>query len=111
PQARGTSALAMGVGIAGAAAGGAYGVYNGLKQGGVQGTAIASGSLAGTTSAILMMAGVSGPLAPVLGGIGLALGAIAGFMGNPKEKASERQQRDIEGAKFKDATVLENEFD
>ena len=85
-----------GIGIAGAAIGGAYGVYSGIHSGGVRGAMMASGSLAGSTGAILGLAGVSGPAAPILAGVGLALGLVTALFGNPKQKRAEQLQNETQ---------------
>lgn len=78
---------AMGIAAAGAA--GAFGVYSGVKQGGVKGALTATGSLAGASGALLGLAGVSGPAAPILAGVGLALGVITTLFPDPKKQRQE----------------------
>jgi hypothetical protein len=76
--------LAKGVGIGAAAAAGAFGAYSGFKAGGAQGVSMGLGSLTGAAAGILSIAGVTGPAAPILAGVGLALGLVSSFIGDPK---------------------------
>lgn len=87
-----------GVGIAGAAVAGGFGAYSGFKAGGAQGALTGTGSLAAAGGAIAMLAGASGPLAPILLGVGLALPLISTLLGDPKknragELATQQQER------------------
>ncbi len=84
----GTVGITFAVG-AGIAAAGAFGVYSGVKQGGAKGALTASGSLAGASGALLGLAGVTGPAAPILAGVGLALGVITTFFPDPKKQRQE----------------------
>jgi hypothetical protein len=69
--------LGRAIGITGAAAGAGYGVYRGVKEGGIGGAVTATGAVAGGAAGILAMsptlAAAAGPAAPfVLAGIALA---------------------------------------
>lgn len=89
---KGGFSLAKGVGIAGAAVGGAFGAYSGFSAGGAQGALTGMGSLTGAAGAILAMTPMSGPAAPILAGIGMAMGVVAAMMGDPKKKEAARLQ-------------------
>lgn len=86
----GTSRLAKGIGIAGAGAAGAFGIYSGIKQGGLRGGLTAGGSGAGALAAILPLIGVSGPAAPILAGIALGAEVIKSLLPDPKVARDKR---------------------
>lgn len=71
-------------------AGGAFGVYQGIKTGGAQGDLMAGGSVAGMAGALLPMLSkslaVAGPIG-MAAGIGLSI--AASLMGDPKVRRSE----------------------
>jgi hypothetical protein len=94
------SGLTRGIGYAGAIAGGAYGAYQGFSSGGVQGALSGTGSLAGAAGSILALSGVAGPAAPILAGVGLALGVVSSLIGNPKQRESERVAGVLESRRF-----------
>lgn len=104
----GTSAnkmtLGKGVGIAGAAIGGAYGAYSGFSAGGAQGITSGIGALAGAAGAITSLAGVTGPLAPILMGVGLGLGFVSTLYGDPKKKRSEQLSAEANDRAYTDPT-------
>ena len=94
----GTSALGKGVGYAAAIAAGGFGIYHGIEQGGLSGAASATGSAASMAAGIMTIAGVTGPAAPILMGVGLGLALLPSLFGDPKQKRasdldSDRQQR------------------
>lgn len=95
--------LAKGLGIAGAAAGGAFGAYSGFKAGGAQGALTGTGSILGSFGAIGMMLGstITGPIAM---GIGLALPLIASLMGDPKKKRQRALESEANARAFSDPT-------
>ncbi len=76
---------AKGVGIGMAAAAGAFGAYSGFKAGGAQGALSGTGALAGGAGAIMALSGVAGPAAPIVAGVGMALGLVASLLGDPKQ--------------------------
>lgn len=82
--------LARGVGIAGAGVAGAFGVVSGIKQGGLRGGLSAGSSGLGATAAILTMAGVSGPAAPIIAGVALGLEMVKSFLPDPKMQRDRR---------------------
>lgn len=84
-----------GIGIAAAAAGAAFGAYSGFKSGGARGDLAGAGSLAGGAGAIMMMAGMTGPAAPIVAGVGLALGLISSLLGDPKQARSNQIQSQL----------------
>jgi hypothetical protein len=92
------------IGVGSAAVGGAVGAIAGIKQGGAQGVATAAGSLSGATGAILSIAGVSGPLAPILMGVGLGLGFVSQLFGDPKQKRQHELEDEAARRGFTDPT-------
>ena len=76
----------MGRYLAGGAAlaGGAFAAYDGFSRGGARGGIEGAGGVAGAASGIMMLAGVTGPAAPIVAAIGMGLGMIAGLFGDPK---------------------------
>jgi hypothetical protein len=82
------SSLSSDIGMGTAAAGAAFGAYSAIhdfSQGGGQGITAGIGKLAGVSSAILPLAGVAGPAAPILAGVGMLAGLVSSLMGNPVE--------------------------
>lgn len=102
----GSSKLGKGIGIAGAAAAGFFGTKAGIDQGGVRGGLTAAGSLSGAAGAILGLAGVSGPAAPILAGVGLGLGLISSFMPDPKKLREESISRMLESSVYQSPKAL-----
>lgn len=100
-----------GLGIAGAAAGGAVGLWSGIQEGGAHGAVTAAGSLSGATGAILSLAGVSGPLAPVLMGVGLGLGFVRSLFPDPKKQREEEITRTLQNARYNDPVAMERSVD
>jgi hypothetical protein len=98
----GLSGMTKGVGIAGAAAAGAFGAYSGFSAGGAQGALTGAGSIAGAAGSIMMLAGLSGPAAPIVAGIGLALMATAALLGDPKQKRSAALEREANARRYQD---------
>jgi len=92
--------LAQGVGIAGAGAAGAFGIYSGIKQGGVRGGLTASGAGLGAAGTIMALAGVTGPAAPIMMAAGLGLGVITSLLGDQKEGRREEMQLRIDSARI-----------
>jgi hypothetical protein len=88
----GVSNLGRNIGIAGAAAAGAYGIYSGVREGGARGALSASASVIGSGTAILTA--VLPKLMATAGPIGMAAGMVLGMipmlMGDPV--AQKRQQ-------------------
>ena len=82
-----------------AVAGGAFAAYNGFSHGGGQGAMEGLGGLAGAASGVLALAGVTGPAAPIVAGVGLALGMVAALMGDPHQRrANELSQEAVHAA-------------
>lgn len=100
-----------GLGIAAVAAGGAAGIYAGLQEGGARGAVTATGSAAGAAGAILSLAGVSGPAAPILMGVGLALGFVRSLFPDPKRQRDEEISRILERARFQEPVSIERSVD
>jgi hypothetical protein len=84
------------VGIGGAAVAGGIGAYEGFSQGGARGDLTGAGSLAGAAGTIMMLAGMTGPAAPIVAGIGLALGLIPSLMGDPKKQRADQLSQDAQ---------------
>jgi hypothetical protein len=95
------------IGAIGAAAAGALGVIASAREGGARGAVGAAGSAAGAAGAILSIAGVSGPAAPILAGVGLALGMIHSLFGDPREKRERELERRLSQARFREPEPLE----
>jgi hypothetical protein len=89
--------IGAGAGIAGALGVGGYGIYSGLKQGGVGGDLKAAGSAAGVAAGIVSnvskLLDVASPLLsaiPVVGSIAaLALPLLGGLFNNPQKRENE----------------------
>ena len=96
------SSPAFGRTLAGAAALGAsaFAAYDGFSRGGARGALEGTGGLAGAASGVMMLAGVSGPAAPILAGVGLALGAITTLFGDPKQIRSNQISEEIRNALY-----------
>lgn len=94
----GTSRLAKGVGFATAGVSGAFGVAAGIRQGGVAGATGAIGAGAGATAALLSLAGVSGPAAPILAGIALGAEVIRSLLPDPKVNRDKRINSTLDAA-------------
>lgn len=84
----GTSALYRDVGMAATVIAGGFGIYSGIQQGGARGALSASGSAAGMAGGLLSLAGVSGPAAPILMGLGLGLSLLPSLF---PDRRAERQ--------------------
>lgn len=95
-----TSALAKGVGIGAAAAAAGFGAYSGFKSGGAQGALMGSGSLLGGAGAIMGLAGMTGPAAPIVAGVGLALGLVSSLLGDPKQRRSHQIEQELKYNQF-----------
>lgn len=108
------SSLARGVGIAGVVAGTGYGIYSGVQQGGVRGAATATASAAGGAAGLIgllpSLAAATGPLAPILAGVGLAIPLITSLFGDPKAKRSAEIDREIESARYTGPASREFDF-
>lgn len=86
---KGTSRLASGIGKGVGYAAAGFAAYQGVStiaHGGAQNVTGGAGALAGAAGGILMLAGVSGPAAPILAGVGLGLGLVSSLFGDPKQK-------------------------
>ncbi len=94
------SNLGRNIGIAGAGLAAGFGIYSGIKAGGVSGGLTAGSSAAGGAAAILALAGVTGPAAPILAGVGLGLGLITSLLGDPKKKRDKAIDQMIEQAHY-----------
>ena len=98
--------LARGVGIGGVLAGSAFGAYSGFSAGGAQGALQGSSSLLGGAAGLLPLLGVSGPAAPIIGGIALALGVGGALLGDPKKKEQERIDKMLDSARYSEASGM-----
>jgi hypothetical protein len=99
--------LGQGVGIAGAGLAGALGAINGFKAGGAQGILTGTGAIAGAAASIVALSGSTGPAAPILAGIGLALAATAALIGDPKKNRDKALDRLVSNAAFSETTPLD----
>jgi hypothetical protein len=104
------------VGALGIGAGTFFGVKAGVNQGGVQGGLVAGSAVAGGVASAIALgllgsSAATGPLAPIVAGIGLALGATAAFLGNPKERGSRQLDTLIENSRFTDAASIDRQYD
>lgn len=107
---KGGFTVGQGVGIAGAGLAGVLGAVNGFKSGGAQGSLTGTASILGAGSAILALSGVSGPAAPILAGIGLALSATAALIGDPKKNRDRALDRLVANAAFSETTPMDFAF-
>jgi hypothetical protein len=83
-----------------ALAGGAFAAYNGFSRGGVQGGLEGAGGIAGAAAGVMTMAGMTGPAAPIVAGIGMGLGMIAAMLGDPKQIRETAITREIRDALY-----------
>lgn len=97
------------IGIAGAAAGGAFGVYSGIQQGGIRGATTATGSAAGAAAAILTIAGFTGPAAPILAGVALGASLITGLLPDPKRQREGRIDSTLDAARYVSPSAMNYE--
>jgi hypothetical protein len=88
------------LGGAAAIAGGTFAAYDGFSRGGARGAIEGTGGIAGVASGALMLAGVSGPAAPILAGVGLALGAITEMFGDPRQNRANDIDKEIRNALY-----------
>ena len=83
-----------------AIAGGAFAAYNGFTRGGAQGGLEGAGGIAGAAAGVMTMAGMTGPAAPIVAGIGIGLGMIAAMLGDPKQIRETAITREIRDALY-----------
>lgn len=78
--------------IAGATAiaGGGLTAYEGFHMGGAQGALEGSSGIAGAAAGALMLAGVSGPAAPIMAALAGGLGLASAIMGDPRARRAHR---------------------
>ena len=106
----GTSGMSLGkgIGIAGAAAGGIMGAISGFSKGTAKGDITGTASIAGAAGAIVAMAGVTGPLAPILAGAGLALGLISDFLGDSRAERQKQESNEAAGNNVSSPTWVDS---
>jgi hypothetical protein len=97
---KGGASLGKVIGYAAAAGAAAFGAYSGFKAGGAQGALSGTAALAGGAAAILSLAGVSGPAAPILAGVGVGLGLISALIGDPKANREAEIARNLKYSQF-----------
>ena len=105
--------VGAGVGFASMLAAGGYGVYSGLKQGGVGGDLKAAGSAAGMAGSIISnvskLLNVASPLLsaiPIVGSIAaMALPLIGGFFNNPQKRENAITQ-ELSSAQYMAPTAI-----
>jgi len=107
---KGGFSLGQGIGIAGAGLAGTLGAINGFKAGGAQGILSGSGAIAGAAGSIVALSGATGPAAPILAGIGLALAATAALIGDPKKNRDKALDRLVSNAAFSETAPLDFAF-
>lgn len=83
-----------------AIAGGAFGVASGVREGGFGGGLTAGSAGLGATAGILSLAGVSGPAAPILAGIGIGLAVIKAFIPDAAKTFYAEQDKLIASRQF-----------
>lgn len=105
------SRWSKGIGYAGAAAAGVFGTIAGVQEGGARGAVTAGGSLVGAAGAILSLAGVSGPAAPILMGLGLGLGMIHSLFGDPKQQRDAEINRTLQASRYAEPSAVERSLD
>lgn len=95
------------IGAAGIGLGTFLGVRAGINQGGVQGglttaATLAGGGAAAIATGLLGASAAAGPAAPILAGVGLALGVITSLFGDPKKKRAEQINRELTSRQYLD---------
>ncbi len=105
------SALNKGVGYAGAALAGTLGAINGFKAGGAQGNLMGASSIAGAAATIIALSPASGPAAPIMAGIALALVATAALIGDPKKNRDRALDRLVSDSRYNETQPLDYAFD
>ncbi len=96
----GQSSTLNAIGAAGIAAGATFGVVNGIKQGGPQGTLTAAGSALGGAAGILTALGVTSSAIPILGVAALGAGLVASLIGDPKKRRDKELNGLLERSVF-----------
>ena len=87
------------LGYLGAAIGAGLGAYQ-ISKGGAQNVLGGAGGLMGSAASIMSLAGVGGPAAPIIAGVGMALGVGAMIMGDPKKRRSDEESRRLKFNQF-----------
>jgi hypothetical protein len=105
------SGLRTGVGFATALAAGGFGIYSGIEEGGARGGVTAGASAAGMTSALLTLAGVSGPAAPIFAAAALGLGFAHSMFGDPKKQRDEQLTRMLNDSAYQAPETTSNTYD
>jgi hypothetical protein len=79
--------LGKGVGLAGMAVAGGFGIYSGIHAGGAQGALTAAGSAAAMAGGItsLLIPSLSATLGPIGMALGMGLGIVSTLLGDPKK--------------------------
>jgi hypothetical protein len=109
------STLSKGVGLAGAAVGVGFGINSAVNQGGLRGGLTATGSIAGGAAAavsagLLGASAATGPLAPILAGVALAIPLITSLLGDPKLKRDAAINKELNDNAFREPTSLSLDF-
>lgn len=111
PGAKSGMSLGSKIGIAGAAVGGGLTAYDQFRHGDARGAVGGVGALAGMAGSIMMMAGMSGPAAPIMLGVGAALGLVTSLMGDPKKIRQNEIQRELERSLYHAPTAINATMD
>lgn len=90
--------LGQKIGIAGGIAGGGLLVASGIKQGGLAGAFDAGAGGLGALAGILTLAGVSGPAAPIVAGVALALQLGKQFLPDKRKSRAREIERLVNGS-------------
>lgn len=88
------------IGAAAGIAGGGFLVKSGIQQGGLAGALDIGSGAAGSLAALLPLIGVSGPAAPILAGVALALQVGKGFLPDRRKARARSIQEAIDASRF-----------
>jgi hypothetical protein len=99
------------IGIAGAAAAGVMGAIKGFSSGGPSGDLTGSGSLLGAGGSIAMLAGATGPAAPIVAGAGMLLGLLGSLLGTGPQQRETNIQKSLQTSQFMAPTAIDMTMD
>ena len=88
------------IGAAAGIAGGGFLVKSGIQQGGLSGALDIGSGAASSLAALLPLIGVSGPAAPILAGVALALQVGKGFLPDRRKARARSIQEAIDASRF-----------
>ncbi len=87
------------IGYAAAAIGAGLGAYQ-ISKGGAQNVLGGASGIMGGAASIMALSGMTGPAAPIVAGIGLALGLTSMIMGDPKKRRADQEARRLMASQF-----------